>query len=108
MEQTVVIRDRQKLAQMRRQMTRPHQKKPVLEPRTVYLIAAAALASLAMGTLIAALVDSSTSNSPPTSVRVLPEPEPGPAGQSSSAPGPIDLDALPEPSQGGPRRTDAP
>jgi hypothetical protein len=108
MEQTVVIRDRKKLEQMRRQMTRSHQKKPVVELRTVYLIAAAALASLAMGTLIAALVDSRAADSPPAPVRALPEPEPAPGGPRSAPPGTIDLDALPEPSKGGPRRTDTP
>lgn len=107
-EQTVVIRDRKKLEQMRRQMTRKPGTKPGVERKTVYLIAVAALASLAMGTLIAALVDSTTASSTPAAVRALPQPEP-PAGEPSAVPpGTIDLDALPETGNAGPRRTDAP
>lgn len=109
-EQTVVIRDRKKLEQMRRQMTRQYRKKQGVERKTVYLIAVAALASLAMGTLIAALVDSSTASAPATTIRALPEPEPAAAEPQPSAvpPDTIDLDALPEPGKAGPRRTDAP
>lgn len=108
-EQTVVIRDRKKLEQMRREMTRQYRKKPGMERKTVYLIAVAALASLAMGTLIAAVVDSTTAAPSPPAVRALPEPEPAPGEAPSSLPeGTIDLDALPEPAQGGPRRNDAP
>jgi hypothetical protein len=107
-EQTVVIRDRKKLEKMRREMTRQHRKKPGVERRTVYLIAVAALASLAMGTLIAALVDSSSAVEP-ASVRALPPPEPvaTEAAPSAVPPGTIDLDALPEPGKGA-RRADSP
>jgi hypothetical protein len=106
-EQTVVIRDRKQLEEMRRAMTRQHRKKPGVERKTVYLIAVAALLSLGLGTLIAALVDSSSQAAPGT-VRVLPPPEPAaePA-PSGMAPGTIDLDALPETGKGT-RRNDAP
>jgi hypothetical protein len=107
-EQTVVIRDRKKLEQMRREMTRQYRKKKGVERRTIYLIAVAALASLALGTLIAALVDSTTAAAPAT-VRALPQPEPamGEPAPSAVPPGTIDLDALPEPGKGA-RRNDAP
>jgi hypothetical protein len=105
-EQTVVIRDRKQLAKMRREMTRQPRQKRGVERKTVWLVAFAALASLATGTLIAALVDSS-GEAAPVPVRALPEPEPaaGEPSPSAVAPGTIDLDALPEP---GPRRHDAP
>jgi hypothetical protein len=106
-EQTVVIRDRKQLEKLRREMTRQHRKKTGVERRTVYLIAVAALLSLGMGTLIAALVDS-RSQAAPATVRVLPAPlpavEPAPSG---IPPGTIDLDALPENAKGV-RRRDAP
>lgn len=107
-EQTVVIRDRKQLEKIRREMTRQHRKQSGIERRTVYLVAAAALASLAMGTLIAAIVDSSSAAAPAT-VKALPQPEP-PAGEparSAMPPGTIDLDALPDPEKGA-RRSDSP
>jgi hypothetical protein len=105
-EQTVVIRDRKKLEQMRRDVLRQHKRKPGIERRMVYLVAVAALASLAMGTLIAALVDSSTA--PPPPVQALPAPEPPPGATPSAVPpGAIDLDAIPDPGKGA-RRSDAP
>lgn len=108
-EQTVVIRDRKKLEKMRREMTRQHKKKSGVERRTVYLLAVAALASLALGTLIAALVDSSNA-AEPTTVKALPQPEPPPGEAAPSAvpPGTIDLDALPEQPGKGARRADSP
>jgi hypothetical protein len=105
-EQTVVIRDRKKLEQMRRDVLRQHKRKAGMERRTLYLVAVAALASLAMGTLIAALVDSSTA--PPPPVQTLPEPEPPPGATPSAVPaGAIDLDAIPDRGKGA-RRSDAP
>jgi hypothetical protein len=108
MEQTVVIRDRKQLAMMRREMTRQRRTKPRVERKTVYLVAAAAIASLAMGTLIAALVDSTTETAPAT-IRALPAPEPTAAESAPSAapPATIDLDALPESGKGA-RRHDTP
>jgi hypothetical protein len=107
-EQTVVIRDRKQLEKIRREMTRQHKKKSGVERRTVYLVAVAALASLAMGTLIAALVDSRNTAAPAT-IQALPAPEPPAEAPQPSAvpPGTIDLDALPDPSKGA-RRSDAP
>jgi hypothetical protein len=108
MEQTVVIRDRKQLERMRRDMTRQHRKKRGVEKRTMYLVAIAAVASLAMGTLIAALVDSSTEASP-VPIRVLPAPEPAPGAPAPSGtpPSTIDLDALPATGNGA-RRSDSP
>jgi hypothetical protein len=108
MEQTVVIRDRKQLEIMRRAMTRQRHKKPRVERKTVYLVAVAALASLAMGTLIAAVVDSTT-DAGPAPIRALPEPEPaaGAPGPSATPGSTIDLDALPETGKGT-RRKDAP
>jgi hypothetical protein len=61
-EKTVVIRDRRQLDKMRKaamsERPRPKQKKPLVEAKTIYLLAAAAVGSLVVGTLIAALVDS--------------------------------------------------
>ena len=60
-EKTVVIRDRRQLDQMRKAISERQQLKQssrVVESKTLYLLVAAALASLVVGTLIAALVDS--------------------------------------------------
>lgn len=64
-EQTVVIRDRKNLERTRRaiserqqQKQQKPQKKRLVEPRTLYLLALAAVGSLLVGTLIAAVVDS--------------------------------------------------
>jgi hypothetical protein len=61
-EKTVVIRDRRKLEEMRRVISEREQlKQPkprVIEPKTLYLLVAAAVGSLVIGTLIAAFVDS--------------------------------------------------
>ncbi len=66
-EKTVVIRDRRQLDQMRKAISERQQQKQsarVVEPKTLYLLVAAALASLVVGTLIAALVDSHQESSP--------------------------------------------
>jgi hypothetical protein len=57
-EKTVIIRDRKQLEQMRRAVHKQKKAKPAIEPRTLYWLGAAALASLALGTLIAFIVDS--------------------------------------------------
>jgi hypothetical protein len=64
-EQTVVIRDRKGLERTRRaieerqqQKSQKPQKPRLVEPRTLYLLALAAVGSLLVGTLIAAVVDS--------------------------------------------------
>jgi len=98
-EQMVVIRDRRKLDEMRKAVSERYelkQKAPVVERRTLYLLVAAALASLVVGTLVAAFVDGQK------------EPVPGPARTgtvarsaivpSASTPAPldtVDLESLP-------------
>ena len=60
-EQTVVIRDRRQLDRMRRassERQQPNSKPRRVEPKTLYLLAVAAVGSLLVGTLIAAFVDS--------------------------------------------------
>lgn len=97
-EQTVVIRDRKKLDKMRREISDRY-KKPRVEARTIYLLGAAALASLALGTLIAAIVDATAGASTPSPE--LPAtgaiPVSAPATGTTTAPQAIDLDALPDP-----------
>jgi hypothetical protein len=60
-EKTVVIRDRRAIDRTRRAISERQQlkQKPrLVEPRTLYLLALAAVGSLLVGTLIAAFVDS--------------------------------------------------
>jgi hypothetical protein len=104
-EKTVVIRDRKQLDKMRRAISERH-RKPRVEARTVYLLGAAALASLALGTLIAAIVDA-TAGATTTSSSLEREAAPEPPAPSvrGSAPA-IDLDALPDP-PAKPRRADS-
>jgi len=95
-EQTVVIRDRKRLEKMRREIERRRQ--PKTSRSTIYLVGIAALASLATGTLIAALVDASDAPAPAPEPQMsapvpLPVEEPAP---SAVPPGTIDLDALPD------------
>jgi hypothetical protein len=107
-EQTVVIRDRRRLDKMRQHISE-RQRKPRVEARTVYLLAAAALASLALGTLIAAIVDSSAGASTPSpelrdeATGVVPG---GALPRASSGPGALDVDSLPE-KPAKPRRADS-
>ena len=114
-EKTVVIRDRKQVEQMRRAISdrasavRRASKPPVVEKRTLYLLGAAALASLALGTLIAFLVDATADARTPAPAPALVQDEPGtaPASDTSSSRPPIDLDALPDPPAKA-RRADAP
>jgi hypothetical protein len=103
-EQTVVIRDRKQLEKMRRAIS--DRNKPRTEARSWYLLGAAALASLALGTLIAALVDATAGASTPAPALVpekaAPLPEPAPSLPQNA----IDLDALPD-APPKPRRADS-
>ncbi|HEY3494821.1 MAG TPA: hypothetical protein VGK73_09055 [Polyangiaceae bacterium] len=104
-EKTVVIRDRKKLDQMRRAISERH-RKPRIEARTIYLLGAAGLASLALGTLIAAILDATAGATPPsTTVRVDPNGNVS-VVPPATAPPAIDLDSLPDP-PAKPRRADA-
>jgi hypothetical protein len=99
-EKTVVIRDRRQLDKMRRALSDREQlkhKPRVIEAKTVYLLVAAAVASLVVGTLVAAFVDSQ--KEPTTELYGT-----GSASQKPVAPPPsatpapldtIELDALP-------------
>ena len=110
-EKTVVIRDRRQLEKMRKAISERQQlKQPtrVVEPKTLYLLVAAALASLVVGTLIAALVDSHQETGPEL-------PGTGSAGvtapppSSAASPAPIntiDLDSLPVDKRKPRRRSD--
>jgi hypothetical protein len=96
-EKTVVIRDRKSLDRLRREASRPPRKRSRGgASRTLYLIGAAVLASLAAGTLLAALANSTSSDQTPSaasSVEVT-----GPAVEPSasrSAPEVVDLEDLP-------------
>jgi hypothetical protein len=110
-EKTVVIRDRKQLDQMRKAISdraSAVRRKPGVETRTWYLLGAAALASLALGTLIAALVDASAgASSAPTPVvhQEVPRAAPAPAAPTPTVEA-IDLDALPDP-PAKPRRADS-
>lgn len=109
-EKTVVIRDRKKLDQMRRAISEHHSerhKKSRIDVRTVYIIAAAGLASLALGTLLAAILDATAGASTPTSTSVRADPSGNVSVvPSSTAPQAIDLDSLPDP-PAKPRRADS-
>jgi hypothetical protein len=113
-EKTVVIRDRKQLDQMRKAISdraSAVRRKPGVETRTWYLLGAAALASLALGTLIAAVVDATTGVSsapaPPTPVaQEFPSAAPAPAPAAPATVEAIDLDALPDP-PAKPRRADS-
>jgi hypothetical protein len=98
-EKTVVIRDRRQLEKMRRAISDRQELKPrsrKVEPKTLYLLAVAAVGSLVVGTLIAALVDSQKSQPlPATSASGASKPRPPVAPDSSDAPETIDLDSLP-------------
>jgi hypothetical protein len=96
-EKTVVIRDRKSLDRLRREASRPPRKSSRRGgSRTLYLVGAAVLASLAAGTLLAALANSTASDQTPsavTSVEVT-----GPAvvpSASRSGPAVVDLEDLP-------------
>jgi hypothetical protein len=111
-EKTVVIRDRRQLEQMRKAISDRQQLKKTsrgVEPRTLYLLVAAALASLVVGTLIAALVDSRQESGPElpgTGSAAVPAPPPS----SASSPAPIntiDLDSLPVDKRKPHRRSDS-
>jgi len=99
-EKTVVIRDRRQLDEMRKAISERKQLKQssrAVEPRTLYLLVAAALASLVVGTLIAALVDShQESGSQLAGTGSVPVPSVAPSAATTAAPLPtIDLDSLP-------------
>ena len=97
-EQTVVIRDRRNLDLTRRAVSERQQLKPKprrVEPKTLYLLALAAVGSLLVGTLIAAFVDSRKDDH----LRLTPSTptQSGPPAASNAAK-PIDtveLDSLP-------------
>jgi hypothetical protein len=107
-EKTVVIRDRKQLDKMRKSISdraSAVRRKPGVEPRTWYLLGAAALASLALGSLIAAVVDAVGSHGAARTT-VAPAATGAPPAPPSATVQAIDLDALPDP-PAKPRRADA-
>ncbi|HEX5098552.1 MAG TPA: hypothetical protein VFV94_03600 [Polyangiaceae bacterium] len=98
-EQTVVIRDRRQLDKMRKAISdRQQLKQParVVETKTLYLLVAAALLSLVVGTLIAAFVDSRQYSPDLAGSGSAAASAPPPPAATTAAPLPtIDLDSLP-------------
>jgi len=99
-EKTVVIRDRRQIEQTRKAISERQalkQKAPLVERKTLYLLVAAALASLAVGTLVAALVDSQKdSGLPLAGSGSAAAPQPPSSNRPQAAPlDTIDLDSLP-------------
>ncbi len=95
-EKTVVIRDRKSLDRLRREASRRPPARRSSRSRTIYLVGAAVLASLAAGTLLATLANSASSESEPATIQSAgPEgPEARPTA-SSKGPEVLDLDDLP-------------
>lgn len=96
-EKTVVIRDRRKLEKMRQAISERQEQKrkpKLVEKRTLYLLAAAAVGSLVVGSLIAALVDSSRKPElqPTFSAAVAPPPAPSATTPHIDT---VELDSLP-------------
>jgi hypothetical protein len=94
-EKTVVIRDRKSLDRLRREASRRPPARGT-SSRTIYLIGAAVLASLAAGTLLATLANSASPEGAPATATSAETP--GPEAQptaSSAAPEVVDLDDLP-------------
>jgi hypothetical protein len=98
-EQTVVIRDRRQLDKMRKAISdRQQLKQPSrgVETKTLYLLVAAALLSLVVGTLIAAFVDSRQDTPDLAGSGSAAAPAPPPSAATTAAPlDTIDLDSLP-------------
>jgi len=97
-EKTVVIRDRRQIDKMRKAISERHQrkeKKRLIEPKTLYLLAAAAVGSLVVGTLIAALVDEQKYDGPAPQASASSAREASPPADSAEVPETIDLDSLP-------------
>ena len=101
-EKTVVIRDRKQLEQMRRAIHK-QKAKPAIEARTLYLLGAAALASLALGTLIAFIVDSRSAALP----AAVPHTAETVTAPGTGAGAPIE-EVTPSEKSEKPRRSDAP
>lgn len=95
-EKTVVIRDRRKLDQMRQAISERQElkrKPPLVEKRTLYLLAAAAVGSLVVGSLIAAFVDSRKPDLEPVlSASAAPPPRASATVQHIDT---VELDSLP-------------
>lgn len=98
-EKTVVIRDRRQLDQMRKAISDRQQLKHSsrgVETKTLYLLVAAALLSLVVGTLIAAFVDSRQDSPDLAGSGSAAAPAPPPSAAATPAPlDTIDLDSLP-------------
>lgn len=95
-EKTVVIRDRRKLDKMRQAISDRQElkrKPPLVEKRTLYLLAAAAVGSLVVGSLIAALVDARKPDLEPVlSASAAPPPAASASAQHIDT---VELDSLP-------------
>jgi hypothetical protein len=93
-EKTVVIRDRKSLDKLRKAASRPPARRA--RSRTIYLVGAAVLASLAAGTLLATLANSASPEGTPAAITSAESsgPEAQPTA-SSAAPEVLDLEDLP-------------
>jgi hypothetical protein len=98
-EKTVVIRDRRKLDAMRQALSDRYEPKPkprAVETKTLYLLVVAALASLIVGTLVAAFVDSQKEPVPkPSGARSAVRPAPPPREATPAPLDTVDLESLP-------------
>jgi hypothetical protein len=95
-EKTVVIRDRKSLDKLRREASRPPRARRSSRTRWFYLVGAAVLASLAAGTLLAALTNSFGSGETPSTAASIGVEEPTAApAPSSETPDVVDLADLP-------------
>ena len=111
-EKTIVIRDRRQLDKMRKAISDRQQLKQssrVVEPKTLYLLVAAALASLVVGTLIAAFVDSRQESGPdlPATGSAAVAAPPSSAATTPAPINTIDLDSLPVDKRKPHRRSDS-
>jgi hypothetical protein len=98
-EKTVVIRDRKSLDRLRKEASRRPSRSRSRRPsrsRTITLIGVAVLASLAAGTLLAALANSTGSDATPVTSATLETQEPTALPSASgAAPAVVDLEDLP-------------
>ena len=95
-EKTVVIRDRKSLDKLRREASRRPRGRRSKGLRTLYLVGAAVLASLAAGTLLATIANSAGSDGAPSAAgSVEAEGRSMEPAASSEVPAVLDLEDLP-------------
>jgi len=96
-EKTVVIRDRKSLERLRREASsrRPSVRRRHSSSRAIYLVGFAVLASLAAGTLLAAIANSSSDEELPLAVTADPTASSLAPSPSHAVPEVVDLEDLP-------------